>query len=442
MTTTESNIDSTQLAIQGGPKAVGDFTGIAQPKIGVEEFFSIARRFGFSEQAMARLQMAVTNDDLPPGGPTLSRYATSNPKPAFGEKYEQLAREYFGTKHAMAVSSGTGALHAAMVAVGAGPGKEVIVPALGFIATAMAAALTGATPIFCDVDESLQMDPSKLEELITPSTVAVAPTHHWGVVADMDPIMAFARRYGIKVVEDCAQSPGARYKGKLVGTIGDVGCFSISAYKIIGGSEGGLVLCNDDRMFDRVQQLAESGGLWRKNRFAPPTYEGELFVGTNYRANELESAVDLVQLGKLTGIVERTRRNFYRVTSQLIRVNDIQIQKLNDPQGIIGYALRFFPQNHEQRDKLVAALQAEGVPCGHRRVNDWHLCTEMYPLQSVLTPHSNPDRCVVGRRLYTTEVAVAIDQWWSQEDCDMIARAINKVLASLCTVRDNALGWY
>ncbi|MDA0990490.1 MAG: DegT/DnrJ/EryC1/StrS family aminotransferase, partial [Verrucomicrobia bacterium] len=195
------------LAIDGGEKAFPKMTGKSEPKIGVSEFFSIAERFGFSEDAMTRLRAAVTDEDLG-AGPHLGRYYGSA-KPAMGERFAALACEQFGVKHAYPVCNGSSALQAAMSAVGVGPGTEFIVPATGFIATAMAGAMLGATPVYCDVDASLQLDPAKLEALVTPRTVAILPTHHWGFVCDMDPVMAIAGRHGIKVIEDCAQSPGA-----------------------------------------------------------------------------------------------------------------------------------------------------------------------------------------------------------------------------------------
>jgi 8-amino-3,8-dideoxy-alpha-D-manno-octulosonate transaminase len=332
-----------------------------------------------------------------------------------------------------------------MVAVGAGPGKDVIVPAMGFMATAAAVALCGATPVFCDVDESMQLDPDKLEACITPDTAAVAPTHHWGGVADMEAIMAIARKHQIKMVEDCAQSPGAKYKGRFVGTIGDAGCFSISAYKIIGGGEGGMVLARDERIFDRINQLAECGGLWRTKRFAPERYEGELFVGTNYRLSELESAVNVVQLGKLQGIVERTRSAYRRILSQLTPVREIRPQTINDREGTIGYQIRFFPETHELREKLVAAFQAEGVPAGSRGPDgrpDWHLCSEMFPLKRALKPHSRADQCPVGMDLFRREIHISVNQWWNEDDCDAVAAGINKVLEAYCTADEEAKAWW
>jgi 8-amino-3,8-dideoxy-alpha-D-manno-octulosonate transaminase len=442
MTDTLSHTD--QLAINGGPKAFATKMGQPQPKIGVEELFAIAERFGVKPDAMARLRDAISNDDLQGNGPNLAVYACPFPAPSSASKMTTLAQQLFDSPFALPVSSGTGALHAAMVAVGAGPGKDVIVPAMGFMATAAAVAVTGATPVFCDVDESMHLDPRKLEACITPNTVAVVPTHHWGMVADMDPILAVAAKHNLHVIEDCAQSPGATYKGKFVGTIGDVGCFSISAYKIIGGGEGGMVLAREQRVFDRVCQLAECGGLWRQDRFAPEQYEGELFAGTNYRMSDLEATVNIVQLQKLEAVVNRTRKVYQRIVSQLISVRDVRPQKINDRDGLIGYQLRFFPVAHELSAKIAAALVAEGVGAGTRGPDgkpDWHLCSEMFPLRPSLKPHSRAEQCPVAMDLFRREVAVGVDQWMTETDCDAMAAAINKVLTAYSVADENAPAW-
>jgi len=450
-----------KLAINGGPKAVERLTGTVIPKIDVEEFFSVAERFGLSPAAMSRIRAAVSNDDLPTGGPNFARYWCPNPADKVkGPAFEALAREKFGVPYALSVSSGTGALHAAFVGVGVGPGTEVICPGLGFAATAMAVMLAGGVPVFSDVDESLQMDPAQIEQHITPRTVALAPTHHWSNMADMGPIMEIARGHNLKVVEDCAQGPGAKYKGQYVGSIGDAGCFSISAYKIIGGGEGGMVIARDERIFDRIRQMAEGGGLWRSDRFAVPRYEGELFPGTNYRLSELESAVDLVQLQKLDDFVKRYQAVSARVRSQLKRFMEITPQKINDAQGYIGYMLRFFPATCELSGKIAAALNAEGIGAGTRGADhrpDWHMCRDMQPviLKSGHVPGGSvyddprnagasqyhPGQCPMAEDLYAREVTVGLEQWLSEEDCDNIAAGINKVLSAYCTEDIGAKGW-
>jgi 8-amino-3,8-dideoxy-alpha-D-manno-octulosonate transaminase len=456
-----STVEQT-LALQGGPKAFPAAEGKAQPKIGVEEFMSIAERFGFSAEAQARIRAAISDEDLGTG-PYLAKYATARFQETKGAAFEQKARDLFGVNYALGVSSGTAALHCAFVAAGVGPGTEVIVPAIGFYATGAAVVLAKGVPIFCDVDESLGMDPTKIEALITPRTIAIAPTHVMGSICDLGPIIAIARKHGLKVIEDCAQSPGGKYHGRYVGTHGDIGCFSISAYKIIGGGEGGLILTNDERLWARANQFSEAGGLWRPVRFAPPRYEGELFNGTNYRMSELEAAVDVVQLDKLSQIVDRFHSVKMEILRQLRRYREIIPQKLNDPDGEIGYVLRFYPQTLELGERIVEALRAEGVACGMRgkAANpDWHLYSDMFPI-TLKTGAMSADRpfdqheyserdghvdyakgdCPVADDLFIRNISIPLNQWYSPVDCRNIAAGINKVLSAYCTEDPEATAW-
>ncbi len=443
-----------QLALQGGMKAVSGLEGKGKPKIGMAEFLSVAERFGFSPDALRRIRQAVSEADLPEGGPFLAHFYSGLTESKV-RAFERVAREAFGVKYALAVSSGTAALHAAFVAAGVGPGTEVICPAIGFYATAAAVVMARGVPVFCDVDLSLGMDPTALERAITPRTVALAPTHYMGSVCDMGAIMKVARKHKLKVVEDCAQSAGGKFGGKFVGTIGDLGCFSISAYKIVGGGEGGLVLTNSKRLYERACCLMEGGGLWRPERFAPPRYEGELFVGTNYRMSELEAAVDVVQLQKMPGVVERFRKVKQRIVADLKPFREITWQRLNDPEGEVGYSLRFFPETLDLGQRIVAALNAEGVACGMRGASgrpDWHLSRYMFPLllqaggpesscpfdcprylEAGGQPTYGPGNCPVAEDLFDRMVAISLNQWYTARDCRNIAKAINKVLGAYCT---------
>jgi 8-amino-3,8-dideoxy-alpha-D-manno-octulosonate transaminase len=450
------------LALHGGPPAFPGMTGKPQPKIGIDEFMSIAERFGFAPAALARIHAAISEDDLG-SGPNLAKYATAQPPQTKGAAFERLAREKFGVKYALGVSSGTAALHCAMVAAGVGPGAEVIVPAIGFYATAAAVVAAKGVPIFCDVDQSLGIDPEQIEDLITERTVALAPTHVMGSVCDLEPILAVAHKHKLKVVEDCAQSPGAKYGGRYVGAWGDIGCFSISAYKIIGGGEGGLVITNDERLWERINQFAEAGGLWRPDRFAPPRYEGELFNGLNYRMSELEAAVDVVQLGKLDAIVTRYRQVKQRILRQLRPFAEITPQKSNDAEGEIGYLLRFYPQTFALGHQLVTALRAEGIQCGMRGEQakpDWHVYADMFPitLKTGTMPADEPfdqpaylsregyveydkGQCPVADDLFLRNITIPLNQWYSPQDCDAIAAGINKVLAAYCRADEQAMPW-
>ncbi|NQT21285.1 MAG: aminotransferase class V-fold PLP-dependent enzyme [Planctomycetes bacterium] len=450
-----------KLALQGAVKALGSIEGKGKPKIGVEEFMSVAERFGFSKAALKKIRAIASAEDMG-SGPFLANYY-SDLKETKVKGFERIARETFGTKHAIGVSSGTAALHSALVAVGVGPGKEVICPALGFYATAAAVVTAKGIPVFCDVDESLAMDPSEIEALITPRTVALAPTHIMGSVCNMGAIMKVARKHKLKVVEDCAQSCGGTFKGKLAGTFGDMGCFSISAYKIVGGGEGGLIITNSRRLWDRANQIAECGGLWRPDRFAKPRYNGELFCGTNYRMSELEAAVDQVQLERMPATVKRFHKVKMRILNRLKTFEEIVPQKLNDPDGEIGYQLRFFPKTAELSQKIATALQAEGISCGTRGKStapDWHIYSYMFPLTlkngptEANCPYECPlyienggqanyarGDCPTADGLFDRVVNVMLNQWFSAGDCRNVANGINKVLSAYCTPAADATPW-
>jgi perosamine synthetase len=275
--------------------------------------------------------------------------------------------------------------------------------------------------------------------------------------------MEIARKHNLKVVEDCAQSPGGKYGGRYVGTWGDIGCFSISCYKIIGGGEGGLVITNDERLWERASQLAECGGLWRPDRFAPPRYEGELFNGLNYRMSELEAAVDVVQLGKLDEVVRRYHNVKLRILRHLRSFAGITPQTLNDPAGEIGYRLVFYPATHELGQQIAAALRAEGIPAGYRGPNarpDWHVYSDMFPitLKTGTMPTDRPfdlpeyqerdghveyakGLCPVADDLFNRSVSIPLNQWYSEADCDAIAEGINKVLGAFCPLSGQEAAW-
>ena len=460
-----------KLAIDGGPQAFQQQHGPRRPKIGVDEFMSIAERFGFSSESLGRIRSAISDDDLGEG-PTLSRFLTAHPPQSKGEAFEHAAKEIFGSKYALPTSSGTGALHSAMVAVGVGPGSEVIVPAIGFFATAATVVAAKGVPIFCDIDESLCIDPKKIETLITPRTVAIAPTCVMGAVPDMDPILEVARKHKLKVVEDCAQAPGAKYKGLYVGTLGDIGCFSISCYKIVGGGEGGLLLTDDERLYERACQLAECGGLTRPDRFAPPRYAGELFCGTNYRMSELEAAVNVVQIQKMPALVERYNTIRKNILSQLKNYKEIVPQKITDANGGVGYMIRFFPETVDLGRRIAAALNAEGIgigrfiwpaECDIRGADappDWHVYRDMFAVMQQSDhagsgcPFScptydekggrveyNQGDCPVADDLFDRNIQIWFDPGYDEEDCRNIADGINKVLSAYCTEDENGHNW-
>jgi 8-amino-3,8-dideoxy-alpha-D-manno-octulosonate transaminase len=440
---TTNSTQKEQLALQGGMKAVSTIEGKGEPKIGVEEFMSVAERFGLSTDILAKIRTAVEVADWG-SGPFLANYYSQLEETKV-RGFERVARDLFSSPYAIGVSSGTGALHSAFVAAGVSPGKEVICPAIGFYATAAAVIMAGGVPVFCDVDASLSMDPNAVKPLINERTVALAPTHVIGNICDMPRIMAVAKEHKLKVIEDCAQACGGEFDGQYVGTFGDFGCFSISAYKIVGGGEGGLVLTKTERDWAAVNSVAEGGGLWRPERFAPKRYDGELIVGSNYRMSEIEASMDLVQLSKVNAVVGRFRSVKQRILDQLESFTEITPQLRHDPDGDVGYQLRFFPKSVGLATQITTALKAEGIDCSTRAGSDtpdWHIYHYMYPLKEEFhcgcyTGNARETyekgACPIADDLFERMVSINLNQWYVDSDCDHIAKGINKVCRAYCT---------
>jgi dTDP-4-amino-4,6-dideoxygalactose transaminase len=229
---------------------------------------------------------------------------------------EELAK-FIGVKRVLTVNSGTAALHSALLAVGVKNGDEVIVPPFTFIATANVALLAGAKPVFADIEpRTYTLDPNKLKKAITKKTKAVIPVHLYGHPADMDPLMELAEDKGIYVIEDCAQSIGAEYKGKKTGSIGHMGCYSFYASKNITTGEGGAVTTNDDELAEKVWKIRRHG--------EKEEYQCEM-LGHNYRMPEIEAAIGRVQLRKLPSFMEARTKNANALTEQLGDLTTIEL---------------------------------------------------------------------------------------------------------------------
>ena len=211
----------------------------------------------------------------------------------FVTRFETAFAEYCGTEHAVTCSNGTTALHLALLALGVTPGDEVIVPTLTYVATANAVVYCGATPVFVDSEpETWNMDPARIEDLITARTKGIIVVHLFGHTVDMDPIVELARRRGLFVLEDAAESPGAEYKGRRAGALGDAATFSFFGNKIITTGEGGMVTTNDARLAAEVRRL-KNHGMDPNRKYWFET------VGYNYRLTNVASAIGLAQLERM-----------------------------------------------------------------------------------------------------------------------------------------------
>ena len=290
--------------------------------------------------------------------------------------FENAFKEKMGANYALATSSCTGALISSLVACGIGPGDEVIVTGYTFFASCAAIVAAKAIPVIAEVDETLTMDPADVEKKITPATKGIVAVHMRGVPCDMDAIMAIAKKHNLIVVEDCAPAIGATYKGKYVGTFGDCGCFSFQYHKTITAGEGGMILCNDARIYDRCCSYHDTAACWRPDRFAEQRYEGELFCGSNFRMSELAGAVLLAQLKKLDRLNAAMRSHQKRIIEQIKDAKGIRVRPRNDDEGDTGICLMFYLDAPEKVRPFCDALKAEGVRAAgvfNSGIPDWHI---------------------------------------------------------------------
>jgi 8-amino-3,8-dideoxy-alpha-D-manno-octulosonate transaminase len=260
------------------------------------------------------------------------------------------------TKHALAVTSGTAALHTAMAALEVGPGDEVILPAWTWYSCYNTVIQAGALPVFAEIDESFNIDPTAIEPLITPQTKVIMAVHLQGNPADMDPILAIARKHRVKVLEDASQSVGASYRGKPLGSMGDIGIFSLQQSKTITAGEGGALVTSDAYLYERAcrfHDVSVRKDFPSKLGFIP---------GLNYRMNEFTGGVLLAQLRKLDTIIGDVRRNARRVYSGIRDLPGVHPRHLPDPQGELGTGIFLGFRTPEERQRYGAAMKAEGVP--------------------------------------------------------------------------------
>jgi dTDP-4-amino-4,6-dideoxygalactose transaminase len=227
---------------------------------------------------------------------------------SMGPQVQAFEREFSrrtGARFAFAVTNGTAALHLALLATGCGPGDEVVVPALNFVAAANSIGHTGATPVFCDIEgeDNLNADPEDIERAVGNATRAIVVMHYGGHPCRMEPILELAARREVTVIEDAAHAPGASWRGRSCGTIGEVGCFSFFANKNLPVGEGGMVVTDDESLAQRISLLRSHGMTtltWDRHRGHAHSYD-VVEQGYNYRLDEIRAALGLVQLGRIEG---------------------------------------------------------------------------------------------------------------------------------------------
>ncbi len=276
-------------------------------------------------------------------------------------QFEQAYAKHIGVEYALGVTSGTTALYTAVAALGIGPGDEVILPAWTWYADYDAIVLSGALPVFAEIDASFNIDPADIESKITPRTKAIMAIHLQGCPADLDPIMEIARKHKIRVLEDCAQCLGGRYKGKYVGSVGDIGINSFQLSKSITAGEGGAVVTSDPELFERALRFHDVGVLRSPYQEALGGGLMAAFASCNFRMNEFTGAVLKGQLKKLEIICGGLRKNAHKVREGIADLPGLKLRKTPDLEGDLGVGVFLEFNSRQQRDHYLRAMRAEGV---------------------------------------------------------------------------------
>ena len=342
--------------------------------------------------------------------------------PGKSAEFERRFAARIGSRHALALNSGTSALKCALHAVGVGTGDVVLVPAFSYVATADVVLALGAHPVFVEIDESMTLDPvdlrRKLAEGTGPKPKAICVVHLFGVAADMDPILKIAREHAIPVIEDCAQSCGTMYRGQTVGRLGAVGIFSFQLNKVITAGEGGAIVTDDAALYDRAVRLHDHGNH-RGNEAA-----GSPCIGEGLRVGELNAAVLLAQLGRLDDILSRMRVAKRFLLERLAEVPGLELTRVPDPEGDGGVSLTFLTESAACTERVVAALNAEGI-----RVLRQYGGRLLYVQPAIRSVNLQPEPvCPRSADLVARCVFLGLTTTFTRRDLQDVVTAIRKVM--------------
>jgi dTDP-4-amino-4,6-dideoxygalactose transaminase len=356
------------------------------------------------------------------------------------EGFEKEFAEIHGAKYAVASTSGTSSLHIGVGMLNPTPGDEIIVGPITDIGSIIPILAQGAIPIFAEVQpDTFNMDPADIERKITKRTKAIMAIHLFGNPSDMDPVLDIARRRKLAVIEDCSQAHMSEYKGRLVGTLGDIGCFSLQQSKHITCGDGGITITNNEEYGIRGKVFMDKG--WHRAELGPRKYS---MFGPNYRMNELSGAVALAQTRKMKGVIALRRARGDLLTQLLEESPHVVPQRLLDgcKHTYWQYGMRVLEDAPFSADEFAKALSAEGVGCSahyigkpiflcHEAVRDQRLYGDSrYPFDH---PNTRPGitydetTCPVTQRVLDRMVLTQVSQFIGEDDVRDIAAAIRKV---------------
>ena len=391
---------SRKLAIDGGEPVRKDFLRMAKANYGYEELSQI---------------LEVFNSEV---------FCSVDSRATKVKEFEKLFAEYIGCKYALSFSSGTTAQHASLIAAGVGEGDEVIVPPLTFVSTAYTVILAGAKPVFVDVDDnSITLDPDKIEEAITDRTKAIVPVHWFGFPAEMDKIMDIARKNKLMVIEDCAHGFGSIYKGRNVGTIGDMSCWSLQETKTItSGGDGGMLITNDENIALIAESVRDHGKDKGTTLNSNLPYN-IIRQGNNYRLSELHAAFGIAQLKKIDGFL--AERKIFRdyLDSEIVKIPNVTIPDINEyiVHGNANYPIRF--KEEAMKANIVdigLALNAEGI-------NSIDRLDEYPPDHTLFREHCGPTNTPVAVKIKKELLLLPLHPGLTINDLKDIVKAVDKV---------------
>jgi dTDP-4-amino-4,6-dideoxygalactose transaminase len=350
-----------------------------------------------------------------------------------GRWFEKEFAAFTGSKHAVAVANGTVALELALCALGIGAGDEVIVPSRTFIASASCVVMRGAVPVIADVEASSgNLSAETIRPVLSARTKAIIAVHLAGWPCDMDAIVELARERGICVIEDCAQAHGATYRGRPVGSMGDAAAFSFCQDKIMTtGGEGGMLTIEDEAAWERAVSFRDHGtrhdvvGSQKESRGGFQWVHDSF--GTNWRLTEMQSAIGRAQVRKLPRWVEARRRNAAILREGLADCPGLRVTAPPEESGHSYYKYYVFVQREclragYDRDRILAAINAEGIPCFSG------ICSEIY-LEKAFPKEWQPrTRCAVARELGETSLMFQVHPTLSDEDMLDTCAGVEKVM--------------
>jgi dTDP-4-amino-4,6-dideoxygalactose transaminase len=349
-----------------------------------------------------------------------------------GHQFEKEFAAFANTRHAVALANGSVAIELALRVLGIGPGDDVVTSPRTFIASASSANAVGARPVFADVDPTSQnVTAETIRAAITPATKAIVAVHLAGWPCEMDPIMTLAREHGLKVIEDCAQAHGATYKGRPVGSIGDIGSFSFCQDKILTtAGEGGMITLDSDSGFEQAWAYKDHGksfdAVYRRSHAPGFRWLHESF-GTNWRLTEIQSAIGRLQLQKLSGWVSIRRENAAKLQRCFEKLPGIRVTvpAAHVYHSYYKYYAFVRPSSLRQdwsRDRIVEEIVARGIPCYSGS------CSEVYLEKAFPTEMRPPRRLPVARELGETSLMFLVHPTLAAEHIALTCEVVEEVM--------------